>query len=431
MKIVITHGYSDSNKGDLAIVVGTILKLKEKNPDAKIIFHSLFSKSDTEFAYHVRQISNYVDVIRECVFPSPYVDSECKTVLREVLAGLRFFKSLYCCGINYFLVKLGLSGRGDAYLAALDLKSADLIIAKGGQYIYNDQGGVRGGLYLFRVLFNIYFSTLLNSNVFLLGHSVGPVRGKLGQMMVFCALRRCRIIAVRELLSKTFLSDLRLERNVIMCPDFAFNIKPSKPQDSSVWPSQGEVVGLTLVNWYFPGQDIVEKRQEYIEKVFLFTLNLHKKYGFKFALFPQVTVKHHGESDLTLLQSLHDLLSANNVFSFIVNGDYSPEELSYYYGRCEVLVGTRLHSCILALCSYTPVLAIRYQGFKTEGVMKMVGLDSHVSDIAMLDIKKLDKDFDYIYSKRVSISNNIEIKVAELRAELDIVVNKVYKYAVK
>ena len=99
----------------------------------------------------------------------------------------------------------------------------------------------------------------------------------------------------------------------------------------------------------------------------LFALFLAVLYAM--ALFPQVTVQHHGESDLDLLTQLAQRLQQLGVPYLLVSDDLAPEELSYLYGRCQVLLGTRLHSCILAACAATPVVAIRYQGFKTEGIM--------------------------------------------------------------
>ncbi len=142
------------------------------------------------------------------------------------------------------------------------------------------------------------------------------------------------------------------------------------------------------------------------------------KKGYRIALFPQVTVKHHGESDMDVIERLADRLKLADISSVIISNDMWPDEFSYLYSRCEMLLGTRLHSCILAACAYTPVVAIRYQGFKTQGVMKSLGIGQFVHDINNVTSEELISSLESVEVKNAEIRALLSDRVSNFKAEL-------------
>jgi polysaccharide pyruvyl transferase WcaK-like protein len=88
-------------------------------------------------------------------------------------------------------------------------------------------------------------------------------------------------------------------------------------------------------------------------------------------------------------------------------------------------LGTRLHSCILAACAKTPVVAIRYQGFKTEGIMAELGLESQLFDISEIDINGIENAICKSYETREAMSKQIERNVAKFRASLMLLLDRV------
>jgi polysaccharide pyruvyl transferase WcaK-like protein len=105
-----------------------------------------------------------------------------------------------------------------------------------------------------------------------------------------------------------------------------------------------------------------------------------------------------------------------NVMS--ITADLWPDEFSYLYGRCRALLGTRLHSCILAACAGCPVVAIRYQGYKTEGVMKGLGLEAFVHDINNVKEEPLLESVHQVLLERDGISERILNRVHSYCEEL-------------
>ncbi|MCR6666636.1 MAG: polysaccharide pyruvyl transferase family protein [Methyloversatilis sp.] len=262
----------------------------------------------------------------------------------------------------------------------------------------------------------------LRRPVVMLGQSVGPLVDQRGRAMTRRALELCEKLIVREQKSEALLRELGLDSKVVRAPDFAFLIEPTRPEQFGEVVNklgQGQWIGVTVVNWTFPDSTEPHARREaYLDALFETAVSVANSHGVGIALFPQVTVQHHGESDLDLLNRLAQRLEAVGVPYLLVRDDLAPEELSFLYGMCRVLLGTRLHSCILAACAACPVVAIRYQGFKTEGVMAELGLENRVFDISNVQSTELVPAIEESLAKRDEISAAIAARVARFKVEL-------------
>lgn len=421
MNILILHGYSDSNKGDLAIVVGMVKGIRQVRPDARLTLQSVYSELDPDFAFHHRFVKRLGLDVHQMAIPSPYVDTASHSAFRNVSAMLNLLKST---AAEWLVRRLPFLSRSfpRQSTAVTAIRQADVVLLKGGQYIYNDQGGLRALLYLWRILHPIFVAHKLGRPVVMLGQSVGPLVDERGRSMTRRALRLCRSLIVREQKSEALLRELGLDATVVRAPDFAFLIDPTRPDRfGSVVEklAQGTWIGITVVNWSFPeSTDPHARREAYLDALFETAVSISRSHGVGIALFPQVTVQHHGESDLDLLNRLAQRLESVNVPYLLVRDDLAPEELSFLYGMCQVLLGTRLHSCILAACAACPVVAIRYQGFKTEGVMAELGLENRVFDISNVKAAELVPAIEDSLARRGEISKDIAARVTRFRGEL-------------
>ena len=87
-----------------------------------------------------------------------------------------------------------------------------------------------------------------------------------------------------------------------------------------------------------------------------------------------------------------------------------------------MVIGTRLHSCILALCANTPVLAIKYQGYKTEGVMAAAHLSEYVLDIYTVKDYEIIEKINHIISNLNELKLHINNKVTDINKQLHMAV---------
>ncbi|WP_417359540.1 polysaccharide pyruvyl transferase family protein [Galbibacter sp.] len=390
--IVITHGYSDSNKGDLAITQATVDGLREKFPHAKITLMSTFRSSDPDFWYHNRKMKeNDIEII-EGILPTPYIGGN-TSFITNVIAVLRLFLNYIQLKISFFGI-LGRYAGGKQFQAYTSIKNADLVIVKGGQFIYNDKEDLRGNLFLWRTLQPIRVASQLKKKVIILGQSIGGFASEKSEKYAMKYISLCSHIVVREELSYNLLRKYHIP-NVSLAPDTAFYIK-KKDINVDLALSEGrEILGITVVNWTFPRiEDPVKAKERYIENLVGAIELSYKKYNLFPLFIPQVTVRHHGKSDLDLIYVIQQKLNEKGIQNLVLTEDYNANEMVGVYSKCKLLVGTRLHSCILAANAGTPVIAIRYQGFKTQGVMKMIGFERFVHDISSLKKDDLFSDID-------------------------------------
>ncbi len=172
MKILITHGYSDSNKGDLAITLGTYNFLEQKYPNASIRIHVIYNENKGDFSFQNRFKSKAAVSIGTGILPIPY-SSKSKSKIKDFLEGIIFLKDVFVLKIVLFSNILGKLVSSLHYRAIQDYKEADLIIVKGGQFILNDKETFRENLYLWRILQPLKVAHLLNKKTIVFGHSFG------------------------------------------------------------------------------------------------------------------------------------------------------------------------------------------------------------------------------------------------------------------
>ncbi len=414
--IVITHGYSDSNKGDFAITLATLKVIKQYYPASKLTLLSTFRKNDPDFEFHNRFVAQEGVRIIQGLMATPYIGSAQGTI-ENIKAVVRLSKSY----VQLLLVLMG-AGKllgGKEYTAWKAIKDADLVVVKGGQFIYNDAEDVRGWLFLWRTLKPIEIAQKLKKKVVVFGQSIGPFFSSKSERYAMKRLRKCDSVVVREQMTMDMLTRNGLEANSFLAPDLAFYLQPT-PTDQTDNYQSNNCFGVTMVNWNFPEQPEKEAKKAAYRKALVesiaYCYNTHQLVP---VLISQVTVRHHGSGDEDLIDEIIEKLEALDIPFIRPNEDFSATEMSALYDQCKFLIGTRLHSCILAMCASTPVVAIRYQGFKTQGVMKMVGLSDYVLDINTIKSVELNSKIDAIIDKEETIVKSLQEVVPKLRAEIE------------
>ena len=67
--------------------------------------------------------------------------------------------------------------------------------------------------------------------------------------------------------------------------------------------------------------------------------------------------------------------------TLLVEEDLSPADLAGLYGDASLVLATRFHAVVLALCGGCPVVAIPYFGLKTQGALRDLGLEDFVVEV--------------------------------------------------
>jgi polysaccharide pyruvyl transferase WcaK-like protein len=84
--------------------------------------------------------------------------------------------------------------------------------------------------------------------------------------------------------------------------------------------------------------------------------------------------------DKPATEALFEMIQQKDYVS-VLTEDLRPDELVGLYGQAQLVLGTRLHSVIMALAAGTPAVAVSYVGHKTHGLMQLVGLPQYTLDL--------------------------------------------------
>jgi len=271
-RIFITNMCNDGNKGDLSLLLNTISLLRRHLPDVHItVQNSDFSEQDIS-RYHLHRFSwRLADRYRGSFFPRTYVDSNAKKTGPAFYLGVRVLVSLWIQLINGLSVWLGPRLRflipGTHREAWSELSACDLVIAKGGSYMYS-YAGFKRLLFTYRMFYTLILAVVLRKRIVLMGLSIGPFRSRVLASLTRRILARTDRIMLRERLSYDYcLQELGLPREKLeTIPDvaFAFGAMAETPIDGTIQKiakkenipglsREDFLVAMTARDWWFPG----------------------------------------------------------------------------------------------------------------------------------------------------------------------------------
>jgi polysaccharide pyruvyl transferase WcaK-like protein len=406
LSIVITHMSSDRNKGDLAILAATVAAFRGVTPGCSITAVSAeLARVDGDPTE-----TGFTRALGIDVLPTPVPS---RRVFRE--GPIAWILRLLAAELALIAVHLG-GPRVLPYLRPRDrslfqcLFEAQMVVAKGGSYLYC-RGGLRDGLYLWRMLYPLRAALAARRPLWMLGVSVGPLHAKLARALVARIMRRCRGVYVREEISLATCRDT-LKVTAELIPDIAFLFDP----ESSGAPRDG-AIGFTVREYDFPeAANPLEARRRYrsgvvgaIDEV------LRRKPGLRVVFVPQVL------DDIATGAALRAQLKQPELAQ-VLDTNLSPDELMTIYGSLDLVVATRLHSVILSVDAGTPPLHLVYEKEKGVGIMRRLGLEEWTMMAGLLNVDELTERILNLLARQDEIRAHIRTVTPPLRAEIRAIV---------
>tara|TARA_B100002051_G_scaffold241835_1_gene246611 strand:- start:1682 stop:2917 length:1236 start_codon:yes stop_codon:yes gene_type:complete len=370
-RVVLINSYSDRNKGDLGIILGTINIIKSKYPNCKIDAISSFASDDNWFYSEHIELKKYINKI----FPNVIGRVHKKSIIGKLYIVIRdIVKSFF---IEFFPIWFL-----DIYLSIFHsqtkkiIKKSNLIISKGGSFLCNrdnfiDKLRLQRELMIFRICLRY------NKKIIIWGQSIGPVYGKRDLLRIRNILKKMKLVVVREQLclsSYNFIfKDLK---NIIIGHDLAFNLPNEKilKLNKAILLKDKCNVAFTLKNY-----NSESNNKKYFEILKNIIDHLNNNYDCTFHFVPHVTI----DDDVLQVKRFVSLISKSISKNRIIvdENEYSINNLLEIYKSKDILIGTRLHSTIFALTTNTRVINIGYHGTKAKGVFNNIGLGDCQFDI--------------------------------------------------
>ncbi len=383
MNITLLANHAIANVGDHAILQETLRLLNQAFPTARITL--VFNDPQPAQAAYP-----HYQVVASAVSIATTLDAQGNYILASRIKRMQLIGRLLWLTL---LARLGLrrNHSSDAVDELLEaIAGADLVLGCGGGYVYSDPDEVFGWFTL--VLMPFIMAHLLARRVILLPQSIGPLPNIRQRWLAAWVVRHAWLTIVREQISLRFLQSLRIDQHAIIGPDLAFGM-PSAAQEQhpklveqfgirALQPSM--IVGITAINW--AGQSYTFGAQNTYEAALIQAVNTLTAEGAAIIFFAQCTGPSAAEDDRRVAARIQ--AHATHPERIFLAPLLNPQELQSAYGEIDLLIGTRMHSVILASNQGTPAVAIGYL-HKTAGILQDMGLQQRGLEIGTVTSEQI------------------------------------------
>jgi colanic acid/amylovoran biosynthesis protein len=413
MKILITHFFSQKNKGDAAILSAMIAELRRVFAGAEI------SVTTTEPIDHSGPSFEGAPLIHSFFYHAIYAHKQTwkQLFLTGYVTSVTLLWSLVWrwlgVRINFVLTK-------ELKKLILAYENADIVAPVGGGYL-TGKNSLHGNMTILLHLHAIAIGLLLRKPTYLFSQSIGPFGNRFQEYISAKILNRVNIIFAREFFTVETLKKIGIKSSLVTeTVDVAFLFKADTKQVMADYLNKNginfdkPVVGITVKRF------LAKPQQDLYETAIARLIDWLNDQNFQVVVVPQVTSELHNDDDRQVGRRIGKMIkSPKNCV--ILNENLSHRQIKGIYENMNWFVGTRMHSCIFALTAYVPTIGIQYE-YKTGGTMKGLGLADWV-------IKMEDVTFDRLREKFTALMKNRDAYLASLRSNIPLYENQARKAA--
>lgn len=369
MKAVITNAVP-LNTGDAAILRATIEILKSAFEDLEVVVYG----EQTEVASRL-----YPDLSFRRSLHSQL--AEWTGGRRQKLAALLLlavaWASRFAAGRRLLaLLPAPLRGSLEEY------RSADVVVSSGGTYLVPHYR-------LAPKLFDFMVALALGRPLVLFTQSLGPFDSGRRRWLLRRVLSRATLILVRDERSLGYLRSLGVPADRIrVCADAAFALSRRAESEHRRAPaSNGLRIAVSVRDWpHFRRVGSQQGMAQFADAMGALVQMLVEKFGADVTFLSTCQgISEYWTDDSRLARAIEERLSGAARSRVRVDARFhTPEALRDRYGEYDVVIATRMHAAILALCGGTPVMPLAYE-FKTAELFGRLGFAGMVPSIESVD----------------------------------------------
>ena len=383
MRILITDYYAASNRGDAAILDGLIHSIKTKIPSAE--FEVITENTTAAELLHDINVNEQMISVQQW---------------KEYWKQGEFPKSVDNMVINLY-------------------KNADLIISTGGHHITEDYFPGKIGM-----LMELYYCSRLAAPVALVGQTIGPVKNIIYRKLVKTVLNRVDLITVRDQKSLSVVKSLGITTPTKFTADAAFSmptvplstpkISSRRVQDElSIKKETSTLVTISPREVRSFYNTSVERN--YIECLAHVADNIIRKGDYYVVFVPTCTsLAGYSTDDRIISHRIVDQMDEEG--ARIIMAELSHYEIYSVYNQADLHIGTRMHSCILAAKSGTPLVALEYQ-YKLSELMSQLSVEEYGLAVDTLTSERLNDVINNVIGNSNKISKKIKKSAGKIQNE--------------
>ena len=277
--------------------------------------------------------------------------------------------------------------------ALQEYASADLVVSTGGTYLVE--------IYPLEArLLDLEISLSLGKPLVLFTQSLGPFRAAHHRRRLQRIFSRAALVLVRDERSFRHVAELGVDvQRVRLAADAAFALadpQPAAPLRSRVWPAEPLRVAISVREWrHFQTATPSSGMASYLTSVAQLVQHLVQNHKARVTFISTCQgIPEYWTNDAKAAARIIASL-APDVQEHVELDDRfrRPDELIGRLRDFDLVVATRMHMAILALCAGVPVVPIAYE-FKTTELFRTLGLAEWAHDIEAISAGSLIRSVD-------------------------------------
>jgi colanic acid/amylovoran biosynthesis protein len=287
-------------------------------------------------------------------------------------------------------------------------RNADVIAGVPGGYL-NSYYGILSNLVPF------FIAKLFGKTTILLPQSFGPIKGKDRFIFKFFA-KFIDVLISRDNFSSSELRNLNIDsKQFFQMPDLAFyNASPRVV-------TKERIAAVSVRRWNHDNRD-----SDLYEKLIIQFVNILVEKGYRVEFISTCQGLNEYIDDSELASEIFDKLASEvkNKVSVIENYFKYPDFFEYI-SKYELVVGTRLHMCILAMCHGIPTFNISYEkkGIECYNYLNIPELSVDYNNDLLLAKNK----FEHFINEKERYKKKIDIEVMRVKNEIVLKLSKLKK----
>jgi polysaccharide pyruvyl transferase WcaK-like protein len=302
---------------------------------------------------------------------------------------------------------------------------ADVVAAISGGDSFSDIYGIVRLLY---VSFPQILALWMGKELILLPQTIGPFKRKISKRIAKYILNRAQRVYSRDKRGlrqiESLVGGARAAEKHAFCYDVAFVLEPAEPRRPDIVglpPDRTRtrpLVGLNVSGLLYMGgytrKNMFGLQADYGSLIQSLIEVLIVQKDADVLLLPHV-FGANPESDVGICEQLLETLKGKYEGRLgLLRGNYDQSEIKYMIGRCDFLVGSRMHACIAALSQGVPAVCIAYSD-KFIGVMETLDIESLVVDSRKSSVPEILQAVAHAFDQRDTLRRLLEAKMPEVR----------------
>lgn len=299
----------------------------------------------------------------------------------------------------------------DGLVESLDLYAgADAVVSAGGTYL-------RAGYRMGPKLLDFAVTLALGRPLVLFTQSIGQVGQNWEGLVLRFVLKRCSLILVRDALSRENLRRMGIpDARIADAADSAFALArrrrsaPRRPRDG-----RRLSVAISVRDWpHFESRPGQVGMACYLDAVAGLVRHLVAELSANVVFVSTCQgVPEYWTDDSLVAEQVLDRLPASLRSTVSIDRQFHrPEQLLRCLAEHDIVIATRLHVAILALCAGIPVVPIAYE-FKTRELFQRLDPAYPLQDIESVDAEGLVQAFRSVHARLGELGRIVETWVSD------------------